>query len=102
MTQPILQRRNAIAFAAATVAAGTTPRVALAQRATVSLTEFPPRSAGTIHGRRIRETRDQLKGNTPTSRDGLMLLVDVLVASKVLLKDDAELLKATLIKSTHA
>lgn len=93
MTQPLLPRRNVIALAAATFAAAATPQAVLAQQATVSLTDFPPRLAGAIHGRRIRETRDQLKGNLPTSPNGLMLLVDVLVAMKALTKDDAELLK---------
>ena len=93
MTQPALPRRNAIATAAATFAAAAMPPAALAQQATISLKDFQPRSAGAIHGRRIRETRDHLKGNLPTSRDGLMLLVDVLVAMKALTKDDAELLK---------
>jgi hypothetical protein len=88
-----LPRRDAITFAAASFAAAATPSQALAQQATVSLADFPPRSSGRLHGRRIREVREQLKGNAPASRDGLMLLVEVLVAAKVLTKEDSELLK---------
>ena len=93
MTESTNPRRRAMSLLAGFAVATFPMKQASAQSVSFALKEFPPSRAGIIHGRRIRETKDVLKGNTPTSRDGLQLLVEVLVALKVLTTSDADLLK---------
>ena len=88
-----LPRRSIITYAATGMAFAATTNNATAQQVEVTLKDFPVLAAGRTHGLRIRETQKELKGNTPMSRDGLLILVDVLVGLKVLAKDDAEILK---------
>lgn len=90
MTANKLNRREALLLTAGALTAGAGLTALPACKPQV---DFSPRSAGDEHAERMRQAGKALKGRSPLSQDGLLLLVDDLEQREIISKDDAAVLR---------